>query len=225
MQVTRISKHVKMLQLSGRDEWLQYRASRIGGSDAAAVVGLNPYKSNIELWEEKKGLYKPEDISNKPYVRYGTEAEEHLRALFRLDFPDYKVGYMPDNMFLNDRFPWAHASLDGWLEDPDGRMGVWECKTTNILQSMAKEKWKDRIPDNYYCQILHYLMVTEFDFVILKAQLKREFPGELPRIETRHYLFERKDVQQDIDYLEDAERKFCESLDKDKAPALLLPEI
>ena len=86
---------------NSREEWLQGRKNHIGGSDAAACVGLNPYKDNVQLWEEKVGLVLPEDISDKDYVQYGTEAEEHLRALFALDHPEYKVFYDPDNMFTN----------------------------------------------------------------------------------------------------------------------------
>ena len=129
---------VKMIVLKDRDEWLANR-SRIGGSDASAIVGMNPYRTNIELWKIKTGQLVPEDISDKPYVKYGTQAEEHLRELFRLDFPEYQVEYTENNMFLNDRFPFAHASLDGWLTDQDGRQGILEIKTTNILQSMQKE--------------------------------------------------------------------------------------
>lgn len=160
---------VKMQILKDREEWLQSR-HRIGGSDASAILGMNPYRTNIELWQIKTGQLIPEDISDKPYVKYGTKAEEHLRSLFALDFPEYTVCYEENNMWLNDKCPYAHASLDGWLIDEAGRKGVWECKTTNILQSMQKEKWNHRIPDNYYIQLLHYLMVTEFDFAVLKAQ-------------------------------------------------------
>ena len=66
---------------NSREEWLQGRKNHIGGSDAAACVGLNPYKDNVQLWEEKVGLVLPEDISDKDYVQYGTEAEEYLRAM------------------------------------------------------------------------------------------------------------------------------------------------
>lgn len=36
-----------------REEWLEYRRTGIGGSDAATVCGLNPYSSLIELWADK----------------------------------------------------------------------------------------------------------------------------------------------------------------------------
>lgn len=215
---------VRMLQLGSREEWLQERSGRIGGSDASAILGMNPYRTNIELWQIKTGQLIPEDISDKPYVKYGTEAEQYLRDLFKLDFPEYQVLYEENNMFLNDRYTFGHASLDGWLIDQDGRKGVWECKTTNILQSMQKEKWNHRIPDNYYIQLLHYLLITEFDFAVLKAQLKYEFDGDV-FLQTRHYKIERSEVQADIDFLESAERKFWKQVQERKRPDLILPDI
>lgn len=214
---------VKKIILNSREEWLQNR-KRIGGSDASAILGRNPYKTNIELWQEKTGRTVPEDISDKPYVKYGIAAEEHLRALFALDHPEYTVCYEENNIWINDRMPWAHASLDGWLIDKEGRKGIWECKTTNILQSMQKEKWKQQIPDNYYVQVLHYLMVTEFDFAVLKAQLKYDFGGDI-YLQTRHYPIERSEVQEDIDYLMQKEAEFWEYVKSDKVPPLELPEI
>ena len=223
---------VEMKVLSSREEWLKNR-TKIGGSDASAIVGLNPYKTNVDLWMEKTGMIVPEDISDKPYVKYGTQAEMHLRGLFRLDFPQYKVEYVDNNMFTNDKYPWAHASLDGWLIETiiahDGseviRKGILEIKTTEILQSMQKEKWKgDHIPDNYYIQILHYLMVTEYDFAVLKAQLKTVFDG-VPYLQTKHYYIERADVEADIQYLAEEEKKFWKQVQERKKPALILPDI
>lgn len=212
-----------MIQLTSREEWLKCR-DRIGGSDASAILGMNPYRTNIELWQIKTGQLIPEDISDKPYVKYGTKAEKYLRELFRLDFPEYEVMYEENNMWLNDRFPFGHASLDGWLKDQDGRIGVWECKTTNILQSMQKEKWNHRIPDNYYIQLLHYLLITEFDFAVLKAQLKYEFGGEI-YLQTKHYKIERSEVEEDIKFLESAERKFWKQVQERRRPDLILPDI
>lgn len=215
---------VKKLVLGSREEWLKARLNHIGGSDASVCVGMNPYKTNVELWEEKTGLRKPEDISGKDYVIYGTRAEEYLRELFVLDFPKYQVFYDDNNMFLNSNYPWMHASLDGELVDQEGRCGILEIKTTEILQSIQKEKWNDRIPDNYFCQVLHYLAVTGYEFVVLKAQLKSEWGGEL-RITTKHYFIERKDVEEDIRYLVDAEKKFWKCVESGRRPDLILPAI
>ena len=104
---------IEMKILNSREEWLANRMNGIGGSEISAVVGCNPYKSNIDLWMEKTGQAQAKDISNEPYVLYGTKAEEHLRALFALDFPQYEVHYIENNSFKNDKYPWAQASLDG----------------------------------------------------------------------------------------------------------------
>lgn len=216
---------IKMSILQDHDAWLEARSHYIGGSDAAAVLGLNPYKSNLELWQEKTGLVIPEDILEKPYVKYGHAAEGYLRELFALDFPEYEVGYTENNIWLNDAFPFAHASLDGWLMDQGGRRGILEIKTTNVLRSMQKETWDRRIPDNYYVQVLHYLMVTEFDFAVLKAQLKYEFQGGDIMLQTKHYKIERSEVEDDISYLARNEADFWKNVQAKKKPALLLPEI
>lgn len=207
-----------------RSEWMTARKNHIGGSDASACLGMNPYKDNVTLWEEKMGMILPKDISDRDYVQYGIQAEGYLRSLFALDFPEYRVIYEENNMFINEAYPWMHASLDGELEDSNGRRGILEIKTTNILQGMQRDRWLDKIPDNYYCQILHYLAVTEYDFVVLKAQLKSEWAKEL-RIETRHYFIERKDVEEDIKYLVEAEKKFWDSVVSGRRPGLILPAI
>lgn len=214
---------VEMITFKDHKEWLKGRTG-IGGSDASAILGMNPYRTNVELWQIKTGQLIAEDISDKPYVKYGTEAERYLRALFVLDYPQYQVEYVDNNMFINDKYPFAHASLDGWLTDEQGRKGIWECKTTNILQSMQKEKWKDCIPDNYYIQILHYLLVTEFEFAILKAQLKYEYNNDV-FLTTKHYHIERADVEQDIELLKQEEIKFWKQVQERKRPGLILPTI
>ena len=215
---------VTMTQYTSTEEWLKARRL-IGGSDASALVGLNPYKTNIELWMEKTGRKTAPDISNEEFVKFGHDAEPHLRELFALDHPQYDVLYVENNMFTNDKYPFAHASLDGCVTDREtGRRGVLEIKTTNILQSMQREKWNDRIPDNYYCQILWYLMVTEYDFAILKARLRSDWPDGI-RVQIKHYLIERSEVEEDIEELRKAGEKFWKAIEEDREPYLILPAI
>lgn len=206
-----------------REEWLQARKNYIGGSDAAAILGLNPWKTNVDLWEEKTGRKEAADISDNEAVKFGSQSEPYLRELFKLDNPDLEVRYMENNMFLNDTYPWAHASLDGWLKDKEGRAGILEIKTTTIQNYASVKKWENKIPDNYYCQILHYFLVTGFDFAIVKARLKFDF--ENPYCQIRHYRIERQECENDIILLMDAERRFAENIKNDIRPSLLLPEI
>jgi len=215
---------VTMKVLKDHADWLENRKGGIGGSEISAVIGCNPYMTNLKLWQIKTGQIVPEDISDKPYVLYGNQAENHLRRLFQLDFPQYKVEYIENNSFTNSKYPWAKASLDGWLTDADGRKGILEIKTTEILNSMHKEKWNNAIPQNYYCQVLFYMAVLEADFAVLKAQLKSEFDGNI-YLQTKHYHIERADVQEDIDFLMEQGAEFWQYVQSGKQPPLQLPEI
>ena len=210
------------LEFPNREAWLKGRSNYIGGSDAAAVIGLSPHLTNVELWRIKTGRMEQTDISNEPYVEYGTKAEGPLRELFTLDYPDLELVYRPNTIYMNKDYPWAHASLDGMLLDKDGRTGVWECKTTTITSGRQKAMWNGRLPDHYYCQVLHYMAVMEADFAILKAQLKHDTEDE-PWFETRHYRIERSDVENDIKELMAAEELFWECVHEDRKPALILP--
>ena len=209
-----------------RKDWLEERKKGIGGSDASVIMGLNPYKTTVDLWKEKTGRIVVKDISNKEYVKYGTNAEDLLRKLFKLDFPKYEVKHEENTIIKHPKHEFLFASLDGTLKEKEtGRMGILEIKTTNILNNIQKEKWNNRIPDNYFCQVLHYLNVTGYTFVILKAQLKYEHDDNV-RLETRHYYIDRKDVEEDIKILEKKEIEFWNNyVVTDKRPPLLLPNI
>lgn len=215
---------VERIVFKSRDEWLEARKSQLGGSDASCCLGLNPYKSNVELWEEKTGRRQQEDISDKPYVKYGILAEPLLRELFAMDHPQYQVYYEEHNMFVNSDYPWMHASLDGELLDEDRRHGVLEIKTTQIMQSTQWLQWEDKIPDPYYIQILHCLAVTGYEFAKLKAQIKYERDGEV-KLSTNHYTIERKDVLADIEAVIEAERRFWGHVVSGEKPDLILPAI
>ena len=215
---------IQMRTYDTREEWLKARKSYIGGSDAAAVLGMNPWMSNTELWEIKTGRRKKTFLDDNEFVKYGHAAEPLLRELFKLDYPEMEVFYEPGNMWTNDRYPFGHASLDGWLLDQEGRKGILEIKTSNMISSLMKDKCKDQIPNTYYLQVLHYMMVLEADFAIVKAQLKSERDGDV-YLQTKHYWIERRDVEEDIETLREAEEEFYQCILKDKEPALILPEI
>ena len=214
---------VTIKTLPDKAAWRENRKLYIGGSDAAAVLGRNQYMSNVALWEIKTGKKEQEDVSEKDVVKFGTEAEEHIRGLFELMYPQYAVGYEANNSFHNSDYPWAAASLDGVLvEKAGGRLGILEVKTANIMTATQKENWKDRIPDAYYCQLLHYFMVTEFDYADLIALLRYDYYDDA---EIKHFHIERSDVEADIRFLTDREREFWDDVIHDRKPALILPSI
>lgn len=207
--------------------WLKERRFGIGASDAASILGMSKWKSNEELWEEKVGIRQPEDISDKPYVQFGHDAEPHIRALFALDHPEFRVTYeSPFKIIRNDEYPFIFCTPDGELEElATGRHGGFECKTTEIMSPAQWNDWKDRIPDQYYAQVCHQMLAADWEFVILKARIRwRTRDGEW-RIDARHYTIEREEVLDDIAELKKAEIRFWHHVQAKKRPALKMPMI
>lgn len=213
-----------IFDLSGEVTWQEWRRRGIGGSDAAAAVGRSPYKSNLELFEEKTGLRQPVDISGKECVCYGRRAEAPLRELFALDYPQYRVEHHDWRILQNIRYPFQQASLDGELTDETGRKGILEIKTANLQRPAQREEWEGRIPDHYYIQVLHYFLVSGYAFAVVCARLLLRWGGEV-RAQTVHHVIERSEVQEDLDFLLAEEIKFWEYVETGKYPPRRLPEI
>ena len=204
----------------GSKEWHEFRKTGIGGSDAGAILGKSRFKSNVEVWEEKTGKRQPEDISEEAVVKYGKAAEEYLIKIFELDYPEYEVETNKNVVYKRG---FMFASLDAELTDSEGRRGILEIKTNEIHAAGGLQKWDKQVPENYYVQIIHYLIVTGFDFAILKVQIKGTGAnGEIEHI-TRHYKFFRKEIMSDIRYVYEQEYKFWESVKAVKRPPRLLP--
>lgn len=217
-------------QFKTRDEWLKGRADLhgIGGSDASAAIGMNPWRTNQDLWRIKTRRKKAPDISDNERVHYGQEAEQYIRRLYQLKHEkDMEVQYIPDVILQNNEHPEMLYSPDGLLIDSEGRRGIWECKTTTIMKSIDKEKWWDKVekqkilPDNYYIQILHGLNVTGFEFVELYAELT--YPSG--NSELVPYHIERSEVQDDLDLIREGVLEFWQHVENDEEPALILPAI
>ena len=204
-------------------EWLEFRKTGIGGSDAAAILGLSPFKTNVEVWEEKVGKRTPEDISDKPQVVYGKNVEDLLVKLFALDYPQYKVKIDKQTVYKRG---FMFASLDAELTNKNtGEQGIYEGKTTEVYNNVLMSKWNKQIPDYYYIQILHYFLVTGKKFAICKAHIKTMGANGELEIITRHYLYFRKDLLDDLKYLYLKEKEFWGYVERNQRPPLLLPKL
>lgn len=216
----------EVILCANRAEWLEKRKEGLGASDAAAILGLSPWKSNERLWEEKCGLAVPEDIGDKPYVKYGNDAEPLLRSFFALDHPDYRVSFTPFKIIRNQEFPFITCTPDGELEEAaTGRRGGLEIKTTEILSSSGWSRWKGCIPDEYYAQVCQQMLAAGWQFVELLAQIKYTTADGESRKETRHYKIERRDAEADMELLLREARQFWDCVEQKKRPKLKLPAI
>lgn len=143
-------KLVSTLNLS-REEWLKYRKMGIGGSDAGAICGLNPYSTAISVFRDKT----EDDISNydNEAMRQGRDLEDYVARRFTEE-TGYKVRRV-NAMYQKEEHPFMLANVDRMLV---GKNIGLECKTANTLNA---DKWKDgKIPEHYQIQCHHYMAVT-----------------------------------------------------------------
>lgn len=190
-------------------------------------MGMSPYMSNLELWEIKTGRREPKDLSGLPYIELGNKAEDGMRQLFALDFPEYEVNFTPFKILRSPEYQFISATPDGELiELITDRRGGLELKTTEIRKNVDWRKWDNKIPDHYYIQCLHQLVACDWEFVALKERIKH-YTGDssLPKITEKHYLIEANEVKEDISYLISEEIKFWEHVKSDTPPNQKLPQI
>ncbi len=183
-----------------REEWEAARMGSIGGSDASAVVGLNPYKSPYALWAEKTGVVTPEDISGKEAVRLGQYLEQYVADRFTEE-TGLKVR-RETAILKNSEYPFAHANVDRLIV---GQKAGLECKTTTVLG--ASKKFTP-YPDNYYVQCMHYMAITGYPVWYLAVLIGNS--------EFRIFKIERN--EEEITALMTAEREFWEGVERGTAP-------
>lgn len=150
-------KVVNVTEIS-REEWLTYRRQGIGGSDASVVVRLNPYKSLLTLYYDKKGLL-PETQDNEQ-MRQGRDMEQYVADRWR-----EKTGKKcrKDNfMYRNSEYPFMLADID---RDVIGENAGLECKTTSVYNKSDFDSGE--IPLPYYVQCMHYMEVKGYDRMYL----------------------------------------------------------
>ena len=194
-------------------EWYAMRKTHIGGSDAACILGYDKYRSRLDLWNEMTGKAVKERKVNA-LMEYGTKAEEPLAELFALDFPQLTVLSSKDCVFVNDtteyQIEYQMASLDLLLKDKaTNELGFCEIKTVNDIGGKLRKEWAmNKIPQKYYCQILHYFAVNEeFKFAYIMAHIKSN-DGAMPYAETIYRTVRREGVIGDIEYLMQKENEF-----------------
>ena len=134
-----------------RKEWLEWRRKGIGGSDAAAIAGLSPWKSPIAVWLEKTGQAEPEEPGEAAY--WGTVLEDVVAREFSL-----RTGLKTrrrNAILQHPKYEWMIANVDRFVVGEN--IGL-ECKTTSAYN--AKEWEGDEIPAQYIVQVQHYMAVT-----------------------------------------------------------------
>lgn len=146
------------------DQWLEYRKKGIGGSDAAAIAGLNPYKSAISVYIDKTEP-KTEYIDSER-MRIGRDLEDYVAKRFE-DLTGKKVRKR-NAILQHPEHEWMLANVDRLIV---GESAGLECKVTN---SYAKKDWDEAIPPMYELQCHHYMAVTGLEKWYIAALIGNE---------------------------------------------------
>ena len=150
-------KLVRTNELS-RDDWLTVRKGGIGSSDAGAAVGMNPYKSPLELWMEKTGrdasLPKTDPNDETSPMYWGTLLEPIVAAHYTKRTGN-RVRRV-NAVLQHPGEPWMRANLDREIVGaPD--VQILECKKAGMN---GAKLWKEGVPEYVQLQVMHQLAVT-----------------------------------------------------------------
>jgi putative phage-type endonuclease len=207
---------------NSRDEWLAGRTNGIGASEAAAAIGMSPFETQYDLWLRKTGQKQSKDLSGNAAVEYGNRLEPAMRTMFQAEHPEFELDYHQYDVLYQDERPWATATLDGELMDEHGAKYVLEIKTAQVGKTVQWEKWKDRVPENYYIQVLWQLLVTGWDGAYLYAKLVK-LNGDS---ELRTYYFSAEEHKEDMAWLlKEAETFWERYIVTRTAPPTTLPSL
>lgn len=179
-----MTKPYDVVTHSSEADWLDARKTGIGASEMSAVLGLNPWKSALELYAEKTGAIEPEDLSNVEAVEMGLLLEPVIIARYRS-----KSGRWADrdgHLLRSREHPWATCTLDGRTAETEMALEdarPLEVKTTSAFRS---EDWLDGPPEPYRVQVQHQLLVTGADVATIACLIGGQKLAwcDVPRDET-----------------------------------------
>ena len=157
--ITADNENIKVLGYENEDDWHELRAKRIGGSDIGAILGVNKYKSIIDVYIDKTEGTK---FEGNEATFWGHMHEATIMKVFAQKHREFNVYQAPYSVV--DDF--LIANLDAVLKDRStGEHGVLEIKTTNAFN--YKDWEGDVVPQYYYAQVQHYLMLTGYKFAYI----------------------------------------------------------
>ncbi len=149
----------EVYEYANEEDWHTLREKRIGGSDVGAILGVNKYKSIIDVYIDKT---EGTNFEGNEATFWGHMHESTIMKVFAQKHKEFNVYQAPYSVV--DDF--LIANLDGVLKDRNtGDYGVLEIKTTNAFN--YKDWDGDIVPQHYYAQVQHYLMLTGYKFAYI----------------------------------------------------------
>ena len=135
----------------GSSEWLEWRKKGIAASDIAVIMGKDPYKTPLQLWDEKCGYAKGAELTAP--MRHGIAYEETARQWLN----NHEGLRLVPICLEDDENPYFRASLDGW--DHDHRL-LCEIKCPVSEEVLDNARNHAAIPDHWWHQIQWQIMIA-----------------------------------------------------------------
>lgn len=136
-----------------QDCYMKMRQTFIGGSDIAAILGVSRWKTPLQVWSEKTGRIKPEDLSGVEAVQLGIELEEFVAKKFE-KATGKKVRKAPQR-YIHPDYPHFACQVDRLITGTDDLLEVKTCSAWK-----AREWEGEDIPNEYIIQVLWQLFIT-----------------------------------------------------------------
>lgn len=142
-----------------REDWLRARKKGITGTDAAAIVGVSPFKSAVDVFIDKK-TEEPEIVDNER-LRLGRDLEEYVASRFEEE-TSLKLK-KTEAIYQSDENDFQLADFDRFVE---GENSIVELKT---VSPYVAHEWLDSVPIYYQFQCQHYLAVSGVECCYIAA--------------------------------------------------------
>ena len=156
-------------------EQIEQRKNSIGASEVSSILGLNPWKSALQLWLEKTGAVEPGDNRNEEEKEWGNRLETLIGEKFAQNHPETRVD-MGQFHHVHPVYPFITCTLDGVVTDAEMIEYPLEIKTASAYK--AKD-WEYGVPTYYLCQVQHQMAVTGAEkawvAVLIGGQIYKEF--------------------------------------------------
>jgi putative phage-type endonuclease len=175
--------------MENKKEWLKERKTYIGGSDVAALCGLNKYKSAMGIYLDKTSA-DVEETEITGAMEWGTRLEDAIAEAYSTR-TGFNIEVEP-NVIRHPEHKFIAANIDRWA---DGKKHILECKTAGFMMSKEwGEEYTDQIPESYLCQVAYYAAICDVekvdiavliggqDFRIYTYNRNREFENKLIKV-------------------------------------------
>lgn len=224
-----------------KEDWLANHQTRIGGSSAGTILGVNAWQTKLDLYNAiVNPVRNPKSKKATANITIGNECEPLIRNTFRVMFPNFDVidpnGF---EVYVSNKYPQIIATLDGTIREKTGkqRLGILEIKTRDICSKKDYDEWFEfdpiykknvvkAIKQQYFAQVCHYFNVlndAKFAYVVVQFRFfdwHSPLENKVEHLETHFIYIDREEVKESCETLLKLELAFLDDCKNRRMPPL-----